>query len=261
MAADRSYAFVFMRTDAHTSRLRRVVLTLSWTSFALLAACGGGGIDTNVRMAASDRPDVSPARTAGALVIPSERAFNYPRFSSGQEGAAARGASAAEGAAGAVCSAESKGEGNAWGAFQLGYAFDHEATQPSRCTVHVRLTAKEEARSVAGDKSVGLKGPAGSINLSFFMKDSTGLTIKEESLVSSTLARGPREATTNHDFVFEAELAPERGYYIVIGGRADASTTAGSEAATRLTVSDISMTVRWITSQKGAAAAAAQGGA
>lgn len=224
--------------------IQRSSIALAFPIFALVCACGGGGtIDTNVRLPSVDRPDIAPS--TGAIVIPAEVPFNYPKFMSGQEGKVARGASAAEGKAGATCSAESSADGKAWGAFQLGYAFDHNATGESRCTVHVRLTAKEIADSKSTAADSGLEGPKGTINLSFFMKDSTGLTIKEESLVASTLARGPREAVTTHDFVFDTALLPERGYYLIVGGRVDASTTDGADATVALTVSDISMEVRW----------------
>ncbi len=225
-----------------------------------LGACGGGGtVETNVRLPASDRPDVTPTASSDAIRVPAGEAFNYPRFSSGQEGPDARGSAMAAGADGAVCFAEVNGEGKAWGAFQLGYAFDHQATSPSPCVVHVRLTAEEAGRSSRGEGAGADASADGAVNLVFFMKDSMGLTIKEESLVFSTLNRGPRDATTRHDFVFEADLQPERGYYVIVSGRVDASATQSATSRVDLKVSDVAMDIRWGREPTGAVRAASQG--
>lgn len=210
-----------------------------------LGGCSGGTVDTNVRLPAADRPDLTPTAASETLRIPSEVGFNYPRFSSGQEGADARGSAVKVGADGATCLAEVNGKGQAWGAFQLGYAFDNKASGVSHCVVRVRLTAEEtvSAQRPAGE-TVG--DPVdGSINLVFFMKDSMGLTVKEESLVSSSLNRGPKGATTQHDFVFEADMQPERGYYVVVSGRVDASSADGASSRVELKVSGVSMELRW----------------
>ncbi len=224
-----------------------------------LTGCSGGTVETNVRMPAAERPDVTPVASAEPIRIPGDIAFNYPRFSSGQEGPASRGSAVAAGNAGATCFAESKGDGKAWGAFQLGYAFDHQATKPSHCIVRVRLTAKESATSSPGSATDPAKKPEGSVNLIFFMKDSMGLTIKEESLVTSTLSRGPQSATTQHDFVFDAELQPERGYYVVVSGRAEAVSVDGVESRVDLNVSDMDLEIRWADQPLKAARAATQG--
>ena len=212
---------------------------------ALLPGCAGGTAETNVRMPAAERPDISPSVSRGAIRIPGEVPFNYPRFSSGQEGPESRGSAVASAEAGANCVAEVKGEGKAWGSFQLGYAFDHQETKVSQCVVRVRLKAEESASASAATGENSVKGPEGSVNLVFFMKDSMGLTIKEESLATSTLNRGPRSATTQHDFVFDAELQPERGYYVVVSGRAEAISVAGAASRVDLKVSDVDLEIRW----------------
>ena len=202
-------------------------------------------------------PDCEDNSLAGP--VPAGEAFNYPRFSSGQEGPDARGSAMAAGMDGAVCFAEVNGDGKAWGAFQLGYAFDHQATSPSHCVVHVRLTAEEAGKSSRNDGAGEDASADGAVALVFFMKDSMGLTIKEESLVSSTLNRGPRDATTQYDFVFEADLQPERGYYVIVSGRVDASASQSATSRVDLKVSDVSMDIRWGREPGGAVRAASQG--
>lgn len=225
-----------------------------------LGACGGGGtVETNVRLPAADRPDVSPTADSKAILVPSDVAFNYPRFSSGQEGPDARGSAVAAGDAGAITRAEVNGAGKAWGGFQLGYAFDHQSARPSHCVVRVRLTAEEIAKASRPDGSPVGKSADGSANLLFFMKDSMGLTVKEESLVASSLSRGPRGATTQHDFVFDAELQPERGYYVVVSGRVDASAEADASSHMELKVSDVALEIRWEDKADGSVRAAVQG--
>lgn len=225
-----------------------------------LGACAGGGaVETSVRLPAAERPDITPTATSEAIRVPSEVAFNYPRFSSGQEGPDARGSALASGNAGAVCFAEAKEQGKAWGSFQLGYAFDHQAKTTSHCVVRVRLTAEESVSASKPDAAAGEKTADGSVTLVFFMKDSMGLTLKEESLASSTLNRGPRGATTQHDFVFEADLQSERGYYVVVAGRVDTASVKGTASRVELKVSDVAFDIRWDGSLTGNERASAQG--
>ncbi|MCB9853640.1 MAG: hypothetical protein H6819_11135 [Phycisphaerales bacterium] len=225
-----------------------------------LAACGGGGtVETSVRLPAAERPDVVPTATSEAIRVPADVAFNYPRFSSGQEGPDARGSASAAGVDGAICFAEAKGQGKAWGSFQLGYAFDHQSKSASHCVVRIRLTAAESGAASKNDGVTDGQSADGSVALVFFMKDSMGLTVKEESLAASTLNRGPREATTQHDFVFDAELQPERGYYVIVSGRVDTSSVEGTASRVELKVSDVAMDIRWDGDLTGGARAAAQG--
>jgi len=216
-------------------------------------------VATNVRLPAADRPDISPTSASRAIRVPAETPFNYPRFSSGQEGAEARGSAIAESGAGAVCSARSKGEGKAWGSFQLGYAFDHQSRTTSRCIVRVTLKAEETVATSLATGEAAAKSADGKINLVFFMKDSMGLTIKEESLVSTAAGRGPSKAMTQHDFVFDAELQPERGYYVVVSGRVDASAKPGAESRVDLKVTDVAMEIRWDDKQTATVTAGTQG--
>lgn len=231
-----------MRLDVVSSAWRILV---GGVALAGLGACSGAAVDTNVRLPAAERPDVSPSAISKAIEVPVEAAFNYPRFSSGQEGAEARGSAVADGKAGAKCFAEVDGKGKAWGAFQLGYAFDHQSATKSHCVVRVRLTADESATAEWPKQATNGGSVDGSVNLIFFMKDSMGLTLKEESLVSSTLQKGPQTATTHHDFVFDTDLEPERGYYLVVSGRVDASSGEGTSSRVELNVSDVSMEIRW----------------
>lgn len=216
---------------------------------AMPLGCGeGGSATTNIRLTAAERPDIAPGTaTARTLRIPSETPFNYPKFTSGQEGNQARGNAVADGATGATCSAELTGEGRAWGAFQLGYGFDHQSSRESKCVVRVKLMAEESADVTAPTTSdAATTRPTGAVSLVFLLKDANGVTIKEESLVANNLRKGPNKASITHDFSFDATLLPEHGYYLVLSGRCETtSTAADSSARLRLDVSNIAIELSW----------------
>jgi len=227
----------------------------------LALGCGeGGGAATSIRLTAAERPDIAPGSgTSGTLRIPGETAFNYPKFSSGQEGNDARGNAVRISDTAAACSAEVTGEGNAWGAFQLGYGFDHQSTTESKCVVRVRLSAKETAAETLPAGTDAKAKPTGLVNLVFILKDANGVTITEETLVNNSLRKGPRAASVTHDVSFDATLLPEHGYYVVLSGRSEASVKAANVATKlALEVTDISIELKW-SPTKTAALATEQG--
>ncbi len=212
-----------------------------------LGCAEGGGATTSIRLSAAERPDIATGNgTSGTIQIPGETAFNYPKFSSGQEGNDARGSAIRVSNTAASCSAEVKGEGKAWGAFQLGYGFDHQTKSESKCTLRVRLKSQETAEHET-PSNIELKSkPTGLVNLVFILKDANGITVTEETLVSSTLRKGPRAGWASHDISFDATLLPEHGYYVVLSGRSEASANAEDVAAlVALEVSDISINLKW----------------
>ncbi len=214
----------------------------------LALGCGeGGAATTSIRLTAAERPDIAMGNgTSGTINIPGETAFNYPKFSSGQEGNDARGSAIRVSNTAASCSAEVTGEGNAWGAFQLGYGFDHQSTAESKCVIRVRLNAKETAAETLPAGAEAKIKPTGLVNLVFILKDANGVTITEETLVNNSLRKGPRAASVSHDVSFDATLLPDHGYYVVLSGRSEASVKA-ENVATKLAleVSDISIELKW----------------
>ncbi len=221
---------------------------------ALLTGCGGdGGVSQNVRRSASERPDVGPAQvTAGGVTIPGDAVFNLTSFKSGQAGTA-RGTAEAVGANGATCLAEASDGGSAWGEFQLGYCFDNESGVPLEAAVKLRLTATESASDgpVPGSPQPGsTAGQAGgetkSTNaLRFFIKDTNGLVIKEEDLLSSDLAKGPDSSGTTYDLVFDARFEPNRGYYLVLGGRTEVQAEESHRVSASLSVGQCGFQIEW----------------
>lgn len=210
-----------------------------------LAGCGESGPDVNVRLPERERPDVDEAALSGGRrKIPADSAFNIASFTSGQQGQQARGSSAAVGTDGATCEAKVTGEGSSWGAFQLGYTFDNMTNRAINATVRLRLDAKASLtrEGSAPDQSTQ---PSGSANLTFVVKDTLGVVVRQEVLCSATIATGPREESRRHDVVFDAKLEPNRGYYLVIAGRADATTPKDLSADVSIGVSGVSLEIEW----------------
>lgn len=232
-------------------------VSLVLAGLVLLTGCGGGGGDTNVSMAANRRPDVDEARMQkGKLALPAEAAFNYTKFTSGQEGQSARGESAGISNQGARCKAEVTDQGSAWGGFQYGYCFDNATGKALNAVVSLSLNVHRSAsRSEAGASPQDVGG--GNCRLIFFIKDSYGLTLLEESLVTSELGKGANDATLRITPRFDVKLEPERGYYLILAGRVDAKAPASQSASMSLEATDVAIEIDW-TSAPAASAAAVQ---
>ncbi len=227
---------------------------------ACLVGCGSSGGDTSVSMAASRRPDVDQARVQqGNLALPADTAFNYTKFTSGQEGQSARGDSEVIANNGARCKAEVNHEGTAWGGFQYGYCFDNATGKALNAVVSLSLKVHRSAsRSDGGASTVEVA--EGNCSLLFFIKDSYGLTLMQEALVTSELGKGAKDATLKISPHFDVKMEPERGYYLILAGRADAKAPASQSAAVSLEVSDVSIQIAWKPSGSAEAKEPATGG-
>lgn len=216
--------------------------------FVLPAGCGGnGGVAMDVKTPASRRPDIDGTLAArGTLSIPVDAAFNYTSYRSGRSGQSgmARGDSEVH-RDGASCRAKAGDGGSAWGAFQLGYCFDNTADVPLDAAVRLRLTAAETAsREKAGTPPDDAITTANS-TLTFFIKDTNGVVLKQEDLLSNDLDGGPDASSMTHDLVFDARFAPDRGYYLVLAGRTEVKTEVSQSVATSLSVSRCSIDIEW----------------
>lgn len=237
-----------------------ILLVVAWC-----AGCEGGGQGMNVRLSPAERVDIDAAAVAGTVRIPDETAFNLTSYKSGQEGLGARGEAQRVDARGAVCTAQVNGTGSAWGEFQTGYCFDNTAGKPLQAVIKLSATVLESASKkvgpVAGDDA------GGQVALTFFVKDTVGLVLRQEPLATTDLSKGARTTTNRHEMVFDITCEPGRGYYIVVAGRASANARGeSSSASTRLEISGVSFQVEWhpadgaASSEKPTPAAAATAG-
>ncbi len=214
---------------------------------AAWAGCGGGGgPDVSVRVAEKDRPDIAPdSSSTGKRSIPTDAALNVIKFTSGQEGEAARGFAGADERQGATCHAEVTGAGSAWGAFQIGYTFDNMTGKALLATFRLK-TNVEGALSYAsppdGDPNVT---PTGSAMASLILKDTLGVVVRQESLYTAALSTGAKASSRGHDAVFEARLEPGRGYYFVVTGRAEATCLNGQNARIELAATNVNFEIAW----------------
>ena len=235
----------------------------------------------------SQRPDIDQARaSSGSLTIPTVQPFNVTSFKSGQDGEA-RGESRQVDANGADCRAEARDGGSAWADFQMGYCFDNATKSPLSAAVKLRLTVSESGS--VPPAAAGATGPAGAqqpkvvadgkaqvpttaqksgispegpgttttaaVFLKFFIKDSYGVVLKEQPLVSDDMEKGPHAVSDVRDIVFDARFEPDRGYYIVLGGRTEVQAAPGQSVQAALNVTQCTMEIVW----QGAAAPSAPG--
>lgn len=233
-----------------------VVLTLF-----LLSGCGGGGPDTNVRMAESARPDVDDvALASGHRSIPADAPFNITKFSSGQNGEKAAGQSGRIDGSGGSCGSSVEGEGTAWGAFQLGYAFDNSTSKPIQAVIHLKLQSAATGEFQASPKDV-YDIPTGAATLTFVLKDTLGVVLKQESLFTGDLANGAADAKRNHDLTFDAKLQPGRGFYLLVSGKVEATCKADQRAKLGLAASGMEINIDWKSAESVARAPESDGAA
>ncbi len=221
-----------------------------------LTGCGGSGTGDNIRVPASERPDLEPQTTTGSIQVPDKEAFNIVAFRSGQEGSA-RGEATPLEKVGAELNATASDGGSAWGEFQLGYCFDNIGDKPLKGVVRIQLDVTELSTSLeAGEVDPAASNSTASVNLTAFIKSSAGIRVKEESLVASTLLKGPSSAKRPYDLVFDLNMQPMSGYYIVLSGRAEVQAQEGQSVSASLRVPKCSVEVRWSPAEAHRAAAA-----
>ncbi len=241
------------------------ISTAALTAFLSLFAglsggCGDQQAGIRVRMPASQRPDMDAKMVArGALLIPQDKAFNYPKFRSGQEGPSARGQAEAIGNNGALCRAEVSGEGNAWGEFLLAYCFDNLTGKTLDAVIKARLTIHRTVVHDTGDAEA-VEPFNATADLSFFVEDaSMGQVLKQEKLITGEVSLGPHLSTTHRDLVFDVKFEPDRGYYLFLSGRAGVNAERpGHTGSVLLEVKDVSFEIQW---QAAEASARAEGAA
>ncbi len=215
-------------------------------SLVPFVACGGGGdATTEVKMAAAERPDIDRAATSrGAISLPASEAFNYQSCRSGQS-EAGRGESKVLGKDGAVCRAEADQGGSAWSEFQLGYSFDNLVQEPLDAVIKLRLKVAE-SNVVKGQAPEEDEEPtSAATTLRFFIKDSNGSTLKDNNLLSSSVMTGPKQAGVRQELVFDARFEPDRGYYLIVAGRADVQASDEQSVSVQIEVTEVSLEIDW----------------
>jgi len=217
-----------------------VLVTAAWA-----CGCGGGAAGINAARLPVDRPDVTVERLGtGGISLPSKEAFNIISFESGQDGDG-RGESKATGPAGAVCKAESGVNGVGKASFMIGYTFDNQTGKPLDLVAKLKLRHEATIELSPGETPIGKQPPGGSNTLTFVVRDSAGVVLKNEVLTTSTSEAGARNSGGSHDLAFDVQCPPDRGYYFVIAGNCDARNGTGRSASVNMTVSDISLELDW----------------
>jgi len=232
---------------------------------ALLGGCANGGdAAMTLRRPAGQRPDIDAKAASGTLAIPAGQAFNITSFKSGQEGSA-RGESKPSGTDGAHCRAEASDGGAAWAEFQLGYCFDNTSGRPLGAVVRLHLalaasqdngagaktpraggtTQKSEVSSSADSLPADGQPSTATTTLQYFVKDTNGTMLRQENLAAMNLERGPQAANDEPMRVFDLQLAPGRGCYLVIAGRIDVRAGSTQTASASLDAKQCSLEISW----------------
>lgn len=202
----------------------------------LLAGCGGGDFEIAPVLMRRPGADVSPARLArGPLHVPQDAPFNLTYPTSSQTGGG-KGEAAADPAGKALCAATCEGAGTAAAEFRLGYKIDLPHGDGAAARISIDVTAQRKL-DIRGE---GLETSAFH-TLWAFIKDSKGVVIKKETLLAAegAAADGMLHLVSG----FDAPLAGDTDYYIIIAGRANASASADERASVRLEVTSAAIVI------------------
>ncbi len=217
----------------------RTAPQVSFGVFLVLSGCGGGD-GFKISRPAAQRPDWDDQRVAKSpLRLPADEPLNVVLFKSGQEGAARGTASASERGV-ATAAAEANNDGSAWGEFQIGHCFDNISGRRMTAVVRVRLAAKRKVAAPPEEAQTTAQ-----TTLTFFVKDSNGATLHQESVAGGDSRKGPAEWSGDHEFAFDAVFAPDLGYYLFLAARADARGADGRSASASVEVSRCELTLEW----------------
>jgi hypothetical protein len=59
------------------------------------------------------------------------------------------------------------------------------------------------------------------------------------------LEKGPDSSDTTYDLVFDARFEPDRGYYLVLGGRSEVQAETGHRVSASLSVEQCGLQIEW----------------
>lgn len=227
----------------------------------LFAGCGGGEAGGEVKLAEARRYDLDASMAeSGSIRVPGSSELNYASFRSGQTGTG-RGESRRVGAAGAVCKAECEPDGSGWGEFQIGYSFDNKTNRTLDATVKLRLKVSEANEIKRDAPNAAEDSTTANTTLRFFIKDTVGRELKSGNILNSSLALGPKSSGKEQELVFDARFEPERGYYLIVTGRAEVSSEEGEAVAASVEVTDMALDIAWKPAPPEASAAKPAAGA
>jgi hypothetical protein len=201
----------------------------------MLIGCGEKEFGMQLEIPEQDRMLVSQPLPEGLTIRFPNTPFNvHSRQSAQTPGAAgeARGDSNATADGKASCRARAGNGGSAWGEFQLGEALRNAGASAVRMTVKLDLEYSHEAKADPYDA----KETLADLTLKVFLKDTQGKVLHQEVLDSLSSDQAPGEQTSRQQLAFEAILAPEGAYDLVLAGRASAASETGSEAVARIQV-------------------------
>jgi hypothetical protein len=203
-----------------------------------LAGCGGGDFGMRVEIPAKDRAPITEAVREGMRIVLPEQPFNvHSRQSAQTPGATgqARGESDARASGQAFCEAQASGGGSAWGEFQLGHALHNASGAAVRMTVKLDLQYTQAARA----KPAEARQTLANFVLKVFLKDTRGKLLHQEVLGALSSDEGQASWSGRRQVEFEAVLAPETAYDLVVAGRASATSEEGTEAGARIEIQQL----------------------
>jgi hypothetical protein len=203
----------------------------------LLAVCTGCGGKTGALGKLKHKPAPQNALTISTqqsrLAMPESAGFNYVYQNSGQQPAGqgvTRGETTLDKAGTVACQAECHDGENAFAEFQLGADFRAELSQPTPAVVRWLI---EYAHQVVADP-VDDDETEASFSLVLIVRDDKGKVLAETPIKQLSSQDGGRSWSGHEEQAFHVTLEPNRRYYAILAGRADAKASEGTSARSRI---------------------------
>ncbi len=222
---------------------RTAVIGLLASSMVTMVGCGGGDFGTDVSLPPAERHTLTSAIQPGTTIrLPKSKPFNIHDKSwnatPGQDGTANAVADASPKGT-ASCKADAANGGSATAMFQLGHCIDNDSGKPM--TVEVRMAIDyEHACQAKGEDPKNTANYA----IKVFVKDTAGRVQQTLPLATHTTEDGRVQWSGTERTITEFTMRPKLGYYVVLTGRAQATSTAGASASAEVTVKSFTLDLR-----------------
>jgi hypothetical protein len=211
---------------------------------AAAVGCGGkAGALGKLKHKPAPQNALSISAQQSTLAMPESAGFNYVYQNSGQQPAGhgvTRGETKLDKAGTVTCQAECHDGENAFAEFQLGADFRTELGQPTPAVVRWLI---EYAHQVIADPADDDQTEA-SFSLVLIVRDDKGRILAETAVKQLSSQDGGRTWSGHEEQAFHVTLEPDRRYYAILAGRADAKAREGTSARSRIECRKTSLDVQ-----------------
>jgi len=207
-----------------------------------VGGCGGDDFGTTVSLPADQRHKLPDALEPGTVIkLPSPTSFNIHdkrwQGTPGPDGKANPSADATPKGT-AHCKADGSNGGVSSAEFQLGHCIDNPTDKAVKAEIKMTIDYEHACKAEGeGAKTVGM------YSIKAFVKDTAGRILQTMPLSVHTSDDGQVAWSGKERTVAEVTFQPGLGYYIVLAGRAEASSLAKTSSSASVNVKSFELQI------------------